>query len=140
MDIQEILGIFEESKNNINNDKEMKEQFEQEKLAKVENWKFLRTLEDHSASVFSVCISKNGSKIASGSWDKTIKIWDISSGKILKTLEGHSDNIYCVCFSNDGTKIASGSSDKTIKILDVSSFTLLKSLEIKFTVYSVCFS
>ena len=60
--------------------------------------------------------SADGSKIVSSSWDKTIKLWDVTFGKLLKTLEGHSSYVYSACFSPDGSWIASGSFDRTIKL------------------------
>ncbi|MEE0961888.1 MAG: hypothetical protein U0L54_05005, partial [Bacteroidales bacterium] len=60
--------------------------------------------------------SPDGTKIISGSNDKTIKIWDANTGECLKTLEGHSQPVYSVSYSPDGTKIISGSFDNTIKI------------------------
>ena len=43
------------------------------------------------------------------SLDKTVKLWDVTSGECLQTLEGHSDRVNSVSFSPDGTKVASGS-------------------------------
>ena len=76
----------------------------------------LKTLEGHSYGVSSVAYSPDGTKIISGSTDKTIKIWNANTGECLQTLEGHLDIILSVAYSPDGTKIISGSSDKTIKI------------------------
>ena len=70
----------------------------------------------HSDYVLSVAYSLDGTKIISGSDDKTIKIWDANTGECLKTLEGHSSNVQSVAYSPDGTKIISGSQDTTIKI------------------------
>ncbi|MEE1097710.1 MAG: hypothetical protein U0K83_05205, partial [Bacteroidales bacterium] len=64
----------------------------------------------------SVAYSPDGTKIISGSGDKTIKIWDANTGQCLQTLEGHKYSVNSVAFSHDGTKIISGSVDKTIKI------------------------
>jgi WD40 repeat protein len=50
----------------------------------------LQTLEGHSWSVTSVAFSHDSSKLASASDDKTVKVWDASSGACLQTLEGHS--------------------------------------------------
>ncbi|ETO09924.1 NB-ARC domain-containing protein, partial [Reticulomyxa filosa] len=78
-------------------------------------------LQGHSNSVTSVGFSPDGFKIVSGSRDKTVRIWDVSSGKQIKSLEGHSNIIHSAGFSPDGSKIVSGSQDKTIRIWDVSS-------------------
>ncbi|MEH2240517.1 WD40 repeat domain-containing protein, partial [Nostoc sp.] len=69
-----------------------------------------------------------GQQLASASVDKTIKIWDVSSGQLLKTLTGHSSEVYSVAYSPNGQQLASASVDKTIKIWDVSSGQLLKTL------------
>ncbi|MEE1323143.1 MAG: hypothetical protein UHE91_04910, partial [Bacteroidales bacterium] len=63
-----------------------------------------------------VAYTPDGTKIISGSADKTVKIWDANTGECLKTLEGHSKYVYSVAFSPDGKHIVSGSYDDTIKI------------------------
>ena len=73
------------------------------------------TLQGHSSGVNSVSFSPDGTKVASGSDDETVKLWDVTSGECLQTLEGHSSDVNSVSFSPDGTKVASGSFDKTIK-------------------------
>ncbi|WP_416212667.1 ribosome assembly protein 4, partial [Nostoc sp. DedQUE04] len=88
----------------------------------------VNTLEGHSSTVRSVTYSPNGQQLASASEDKTIKIWDVSSGKLLKTLTGHGSTVRSVTYSPNGQQLASASYDKTIKIWDVSSGQLLKTL------------
>ena len=73
------------------------------------------TLQGHSRGVNGVSFSPDGTKVASGSNDETVKLWDVTSGECLQTLEGHFDDVNSVSFSPDGTKVASGSYDKTIK-------------------------
>ena len=69
-----------------------------------------------------MAFSPDGTKLASGSADKTIRLWDVSSGKAIgEPFQGLSDWVRSVAFSPDGTKLASGSVDKTIRLWDVSS-------------------
>ena len=88
----------------------------------------------HSDFISSVKFSPDGSRIVSGSYDETIKIWNTSSGNLIKTLGednkryhhrgsdnintsyGHFDLISSIDFSPDGNKIISSSYDKTVKI------------------------
>jgi WD40 repeat protein len=73
----------------------------------------------YDGGVTSVGFSPDGTHIVSGSWDKTIRIWDARTGKeVMKPLKGHTSNITSVGFSPDGTHIVSGSDDKTIRIWD----------------------
>ena len=89
----------------------------------------LQTLKEHFDSVNSVAYSPDGTKIISGLYDKTIKIWDAITGECLKTLEGHSQRVNSVAYSPDGTKIISGSYDETIKIWNANTGECLKTLE-----------
>ncbi|KAJ0129240.1 Uncharacterized protein HZ326_27665 [Fusarium oxysporum f. sp. albedinis] len=87
-------------------------------LPKVEeNWDAcLLTLEGHSGDVNSVVFSHESKKVASASFNETIRIWDAETGKCEQLLEGHSREVNSVVFSHDSKKVASGSLDKTIRI------------------------
>ena len=56
----------------------------------------------HALAVRTLCFSPDGKFLASGSEDKTIKIWEFSSGRELKTLNGHQSYINQVLFTSDG--------------------------------------
>jgi WD40 repeat protein len=87
-----------------------------------------RTLTGHDDRVYSVAFSPNGKSLASGSQDKTIRVWDVASGTLRQTLMGHTDIVFSVAFSPDGRLLASGSPDKTIKLWDVASGRLNRTL------------
>ena len=76
-------------------------------------------LEGHDSEVRSVSFSPDGKTLASGSYDKTIKLWEVATGKLITTLKGYDTPVWSVSFSPDGKTLASGSSDKTIKLWEV---------------------
>ena len=55
--------------------------------------KLLRTLQGHQGAVMSVAFDPQGSALASGSGDRTVKLWEARSGKLLRTLEGHQNSV-----------------------------------------------
>jgi len=94
----------------------------------VEKLAPLRTLRGHTAAVFSVALSADGQTLVSGSLDKTIKVWNLSTGKEIRTLTGHTDAIWSVALSADGRTLVSGSLDKTIKVWNLSTGKELRTL------------
>mgnify|MGYP003386543677 FL=1 len=93
-------------------------------------------------------VSRCGSRIVSGSWDKTVRIWEAKTGVPLFTLEGHSDNVRSVCFSPNGAHIVSGAYDKTalmtklaVRVWDAKTGKLVSTMEgHSDNVPAVCFS
>ena len=101
----------------------------------------LQTLEGHWSDVWSVAFSHDSARLASGSIDRTVRIWNASSGACLSTLEGHRDFVRSVAFSHDSARLASGSEDRTVKIWDASSCACLLTFEgHRDSVWSVAFS
>ena len=88
-------------------------------------WRCVFTLPGHSSFVNSLAISPDGKILASGSWDKTIKIWNLETTELLGTLTGHSDRVNSVAISYDGKMLVSGSSDETIKFWNLHNGDLL---------------
>ena len=78
------------------------------------------TLEGHTDRVNSVAFSPDGSTIASGSSDATVKLWDVSrqfQSRVPKaTLSNHGDSVYSIAFSPDGTRLASGCRDGVVRL------------------------
>lgn len=66
--------------------------------------------------------------LASGSDDRTIKLWDVRTGECLKTFWGHTDWVQAIAFSPDGQTLVSGSCDNTIKLWDLRSGECLQTL------------
>src|SRR5688572_5069652 len=75
----------------------------------------------NSGIVYSVAFSPDGKTLASGSGDKTIRLWEVNTGRLIRALSGHGGTVRSVAFSPDGKMIASGSEDKTIKLWQVST-------------------
>jgi WD40 repeat protein len=66
--------------------------------------------------VYAVAWSPDGTRIASAGRDRSVHIWDASTGKTLSTYQGHTMEVYAVAWSPDGTHIASASADKTMHV------------------------
>ena len=79
------------------------------------------------AGILSVSYSPDGTYIASGSIDGSIKLWK-NDDTLVRTLEGHSSNVNSVAFSPDSKYIASGSNDRTVKLWKIDG-TLVKTFE-----------
>ncbi|KAG6330479.1 hypothetical protein ID866_8610 [Astraeus odoratus] len=73
----------------------------------------------HTGSVRSVAFSPDGTRIVSGSFDNTVRVWNAERGvQIGSPLQGHTDYVTSVAFSPDGTRIVSGSYDQTVRVWD----------------------
>jgi ribosome assembly protein 4 len=75
----------------------------------------------HQQLVNDVCFSPDGIYIASASFDKSIRLWDGTSGKFLATLRGHVGAVYRIVWSADSRLLLSASKDSTCKVWDMRS-------------------
>lgn len=88
----------------------------------------LKSFEGHRHNVVALSWSPDSQKLASGSVDTTIKIWEVSAGKELHTIRHHVDMITDVAWSPDGAYIASTSRDKTLRLLNPTDGTEVRTL------------
>jgi len=114
--------------------------FERDYLLRLRQANLL-TLKGHTGAVTSVAFSPDVLRLASGSYDQTVMVWDLRTGQKSLTLKGHTGIVTGVAFSPDGQRLASGSWDQTVRIWDAR--TGQESLTLKAhtgVVHSVAFS
>ena len=75
-------------------------------------------LEGHTENVYSLSFSPDGALLATGSWDETVKLWDVVTRSSIATVQ-HPSRVYSMAFSPDGEILASGSRDGTVRLWDV---------------------
>src|ERR671931_674312 len=76
----------------------------------------------HAEAIYSTAFTKDGTLAATGSFDKSVRLWDPVTGKQLREFagpNGHQSLVLSVAFSPNGDQIASGGSDNTARVWDV---------------------
>ena len=91
-----------------------------------------RVLKGHTNVIHSLAFAvPPGGRLllASGSGDKTARIWDVATGECRRVLEGHTDSVYGVAFAPDASRLATASFDKTARIWSVADGKCLHTLQ-----------
>jgi U3 small nucleolar RNA-associated protein 13 len=88
--------------------------------------KSIYTHKAHEKDINSIAVAPNDRMFATGSQDKSVKLWNCEDGQLLGELKGHRRGVWCVRFSPVEQLIASASGDKTIKLWSTSDYSCLK--------------
>ena len=86
----------------------------------------LKKLKGHTCFINSVAFSNDGTRIVSGSYDKSVQIWDALTSVELK---GHTSSVELVVFSSDSMQIVSCSDDTSVRVWDASTGIELNELK-----------
>jgi WD40 repeat protein/transcriptional regulator with XRE-family HTH domain len=78
-------------------------------------------LTSHAGPVDSVAFSRDGTTLATGNADGTVRLWDVATRRQTATLAGPAGPVNAVAFSRDGTTLATGNADGTIRLWDVAT-------------------
>ncbi|CAN3373016.1 hypothetical protein DIURU_002906 [Diutina rugosa] len=99
------------------------------KITKGENSTAIYTRRAHDKEINAVDISPNDEHLATASYDKTAKIWDIDSGETRGVLRGHRRGLWDIAFSPYAPQVATASGDKTAKVWSLQTFGCVQTLE-----------
>jgi WD40 repeat protein len=83
--------------------------------------RLLFALQGHTDRATSVVFSPDGTRLATASWDGTVRLWNADTGKEERVLHGHTDTVWSVAFSPDGKLLASAARDRTVRLWDLTS-------------------
>lgn len=78
--------------------------------------KVIHTLTGHDKTVRTIAFSPDGNMLASGSWDKSINLYNSDTGDLIRTLKGHDSSVEDLEFTEGGAFLLSASRDGTIRL------------------------
>ena len=88
------------------------------RLFATSDWKLQASLGGHNDVVSCVSFSTDGKLLASASFDKTVRIWNMDTKRTVQTFTGHSDFVHAVAFGPKGDWLVTASKDRTARLVD----------------------
>ncbi|MDV6030459.1 MAG: WD40 repeat domain-containing protein [Phycisphaera sp. RhM] len=82
----------------------------------------------HTDAVYDVAFSPDGTLLASGSYDNTVKVWRVADAELVATLKGHTEQVFRLAFSADGTSLASCGGDSQTFVWEVGGWAKQQTL------------
>jgi WD40 repeat protein len=87
----------------------------------AETGELAHTLKGHRDYVYQVVFNRRGTRVATCSYDRTVRVWDVETGRPTHVFREHTEAVYSVAFSPNDRWLASGAGDRSIKLWDLAS-------------------
>eukprot|EP00792_Barthelona_sp_PAP020_P001238 TRINITY_DN11978_c0_g1_i1.p1 TRINITY_DN11978_c0_g1~~TRINITY_DN11978_c0_g1_i1.p1 ORF type:complete len:1095 (+),score=374.83 TRINITY_DN11978_c0_g1_i1:38-3322(+) len=85
--------------------------------------------EGHTQSITSICFNSNGSIVATGSIDETVKLWHLMSGECIQTFDNHGSTITGLKFFNEDQKLLVSTMYGKVYIWDVQTQSIIREIQ-----------